>query len=276
MSIAGQRRRWWTHAVLIGTATIVLVPVIWVVMAGFRTQISLLMGEIMFRPVWTNFVEVLFSKTSDFLANYQNSIIVASASTILCVTAATLAAWSLFRMRWPRWITLVFLAWTMIFHLIPSLAIASGWYTLARATGLHNTLLGVILGHAVLNLPMSLWLMTVFINDVPRELEEAARIDGANTPELLRTIVLPIIAPGLAATSVLAFLFSWNEFAVALTLTSKQSATVPVAIAKFAQEFNIQYTQMAAAATLSVIPALLVLLFAQRYIVRGLTNGAVK
>jgi multiple sugar transport system permease protein len=179
-------------------------------------------------------------------------------------------------MRWPRWVTLVFFAWTMIFHLIPSLAIASGWYPLARATGLHNTLLGVILGHAVLNLPMSLWLMMVFINDVPRELEEAARIDGANTPELLRTIVLPIIAPGLAATSVLAFLFSWNEFAVALTLTSKQSATVPVAIAKFAQEFNIQYTQMAAAATLSVIPALLVLLFAQRYIVRGLTDGAVK
>jgi len=226
--------------------------------------------------LWSNFVDVLFSKTSDFLVNYRNSIIVASASTILCVTAATLAAWSLFRMRWPRWVTLVFFAWTMIFHLIPSLAIASGWYPLARATGLHNTLLGVILGHAVLNLPMSLWLMMVFINDVPRELEEAARIDGANTPELLRTIVLPIIAPGLAATSVLAFLFSWNEFAVALTLTSKQSATVPVAIAKFAQEFNIQYTQMAAAATLSVIPALLVLLFAQRYIVRGLTDGAVK
>ena len=101
-------------------------------------------------------------------------------------------------------------------------------------------------------------------------------MDGATTPVLLWNVVLPVIAPGLAATSVLTFVFSWNEFAVSLALTMKQTATVPVAIAKFAQEFEIQYTQMAASAGLAMLPALIVMLFAQRYIVKGLTQGAVK
>jgi multiple sugar transport system permease protein len=158
----------------------------------------------------------------------------------------------------------------------PPLALAGAWYTLMRPIGLDNTLTGLVLAHAVLNLPMALWLMGVFVRDVPVELEEAARIDGATTPTLLWRIVLPIIAPGLAATGILTFVFSWNEFAVALTLTSKQTATVPVAIAKFAQEYEILYTQMAAAEALSILPALVLLIIGQRYIVSGLTQGAVK
>jgi multiple sugar transport system permease protein len=116
----------------------------------------------------------------------------------------------------------------------------------------------------------------VFVREVPLELEEAARLDGASTPMLLRHVVLPLIAPGLAAAAILTFVFSWNEFAVALTLTMKQTATVPVAIAKFAQDFEIRYTQMAAAAARSILPALVLLLIGQRYITSGLTQGAVK
>lgn len=264
------------HAVLIGFALLVVLPVIWTVAAGFRTQISLLMGDVFFTPVFFNFGEVLFSKTSDFLVNYRNSLVVGITSTVLCLVVATLAAWSLHRMRWPRWIPNVFLAWTLIFHMIPPVALASAWYTMARTVGLDNTFTGLILAHTTLNLPMAIWLMSVFVRDVPKELEEAALLDGASTPVLLRHVVLPIIAPGLAATAVLTFVFSWNEFAVALTLTMKQTATVPVAIAKFAQDFEILYTQMAASAALSILPALLLLLIAQRYIVKGLTQGAVK
>jgi multiple sugar transport system permease protein len=264
------------HAILTGAALIVVLPVIWTVAAGFRTQISLLMGEVFFNPVLFNFVEVLFSKTSDFLLNYRNSLIVGVTSTALCLAISTLAAWSLHRMRWPRWIPNIFLAWTLIFHMIPPVALASAWYTMARTAGLDNTFAGLILAHTTLNLPMAIWLMSVFVRDVPKELEEAAYLDGASTPVLLRHVVLPIVAPGLAATAVLTFVFSWNEFAVALTLTMKQTATVPVAIAKFAQDFEILYTQMAASAALSIAPALILLLIAQRYIVKGLTQGAVK
>jgi multiple sugar transport system permease protein len=276
-SVAAHRiRSALVHAVLIGFALLIVLPVIWTVAAGFRTQISLLMGDLFFTPVFFNFTEVLFSKTSDFLVNYRNSLIVGITSTVLCLVVATLAAWSLHRMRWPRWIPNIFLAWTLIFHMIPPVALASAWYTMARTVGLDNTFTGLILAHTTLNLPMAIWLMSVFVRDVPKELEEAALLDGASTPVLLRHVVLPIIAPGLAATAVLTFVFSWNEFAVALTLTMKQTATVPVAIAKFAQDFEILYTQMAASAALSILPALLLLLIAQRYIVKGLTQGAVK
>ncbi|MBS7706934.1 carbohydrate ABC transporter permease [Chelatococcus asaccharovorans] len=265
-----------SHVILIAAAIVVIVPVLWVVAAGFRTQISLLTGAFFFTPVLTSFIEVLFSKTSDFLVNYRNSLIVGLTSTALCLVVATLAAWSLHRMRWPGWVVHIFLAWALLFHMIPPIALAGAWFTMARAVGLDNTFTALILAHTVLNLPMALWLMGVFVREVPRELEEAAAIDGASTPLLLWRIVLPIIAPGLAATGVLTFVFSWNEFAVALNLTMKQTATVPVAIAKFAQDFEILYTQMAASAALSILPALILLLIGQRYIVKGLTQGAVK
>lgn len=264
------------HLVLLASAIIVLAPVVWVVAAGFRTQISLLVGEFFFTPVLFNFSEVLFSKTSDFLLNYRNSLIVGLLSTALCLIVSTLAAWSLYRMRWPSWVVHLFLGWALVFHMIPPIALAGAWFAMARTVGLDNTFLGLVLAHATLNLPMALWLMAVFVREVPIELEEAARIDGASTPVILWRVVLPIIAPGLAATGVLTFVFSWNEFAVALNLTMKQTATVPVAIAKFAQDFEIQYTQMAASAALSILPALLLLLIGQRYIVRGLTQGAIK
>ena len=264
------------HLVLITAAMIVIGPVVWTVAAGFRTQISLLIGEFFFHPVMMNFEQVLFSKTSDFLVNYRNSLVVGLASTALCLAVATLAAWSLDRMRWPRWVAHVFLGWALVFHMIPPIALAGAWYTMARSVGLDNTFTGLILAHATLNLPMAIWLMSVFVRDVPVELVEAARLDGASTPALLQKIVLPIVAPGLAATGVLTFVFSWNEFAVALNLTMKQTATVPVAIAKYAQDYEIQYTQMAASAALSILPALVLLLVGQRYIVRGLTQGAVK
>ena len=264
------------HLALAVCAVFVIAPIVWTVAAGFRTQISLLMGEVLFTPIWSNFAEVLWSKTSDFLLNYRNSIIVGALSTMLCVAVATLAAFSLNRMRWPGWVIHVFLAWTMIFHMIPPVALASAWFTMARLVGLENTFAGLILAHATLNLPMAIWLMAVFVREVPKELEEAATMDGADTPRILWHVILPLVTPGLAATSILTFIFSWNEFAVALTLTMKQTATVPVAIAKVAQDFEIQDTQMAASAALAMLPALIVLLVAQRYIVKGITQGAVK
>lgn len=274
--VAGRGASVLAHLVLLASAIIVLAPVAWVVAAGFRTQISLLVGEFFFTPVLFNFSEVLFSKTSDFLLNYRNSLIVGILSTALCLTVATLAAWSLYRMRWPSWVVHLFLGWALVFHMIPPIALAGAWFAMARTAGLDNTFFGLVLAHATLNLPMALWLMAVFVREVPIELEEAARIDGASTPVILWRVVLPIIAPGLAATGVLTFVFSWNEFAVALNLTMKQTATVPVAIAKFAQDFEIQYTQMAASAALSILPALVLLLIGQRYIVRGLTQGAIR
>ena len=179
-------------------------------------------------------------------------------------------------MRWPAWVPHIFLGWALVFHMIPPIALAGAWFTMARTVGLDNTFPASILAHTVLNLPMALWLMGVFVRDVPRSSRRRRASTAPRRPSSCGRSSLPIVAPGLAATGVLTFVFSWNEFAVALNLTMKQTATVPVAIAKFAQDFEIQYTQMAASAALSILPALVLLLVGQRYIVKGLTQGAVK
>lgn len=264
------------HVTLAIAAILVLAPCLYIVAAGFRTQISLMMGAITFTPVLTNFTDVLSSQTSDFLLNFKNSAIVALITTALCLIIATLAAWSLRQVHWRAWIVRGFLLWALVFHLIPPVTLAGAWFTMFGAVGLDNTLTALVLAHTALNLPVALWLMSVFLAEVPPELEEAARIDGASTPAYLVRILVPLVAPGLAATAVLVFIFSWNEFAVALNLTVVSTATVPVAIAKYAQEYEIQYGQMAASAALSIVPALVLLLIGQRYIVRGLTAGAVK
>lgn len=264
------------HATLIASALIVLGPFVWIGLAGFKTQISLMLGEVAFTPTLANFRELLFSSTSDYLANFRNSLIIATASTVVVLVVATLAAYSIERMGWPRWVVHLFLLGAAVFNAIPAITMVGAWYVMFRGLDMYNTYPAVILAHATLNLPIGIWLMAAFIREVPHELEEAARIDGCSTLGLLWRIIVPVVMPGLAATAILVFIHSWNEFVVALNLTAKQTATVPVAIAKYAQENETKYGEMAAGALLSTLPALILLFFAQRHIVRGLTAGAVK
>ena len=265
-----------THAGLIGAALAVLVPFVWIAAAAFKTQIALLTGSLFFTPTLANFHEVLFTKTSEYLQNFWNSMLVASISTTIVLTVATLGAHVLVRRQAPAWLLHGLLGWSIAFHMIPPITMVGPWFVMFRYVGLDNTLTGLILAHVTLNLPMALWLMCVFVREIPLELEEAALIDGATRPQLFWRVIVPMVRPGLAAAGILTFIFSWNEFAVALNLTQKATATVPVAIAKYAQEFEIKYTEMAAGALLSAIPAVILLLLGQRHIVRGLTAGAVK
>ena len=264
------------HILLVLVACFVLVPFIWIIAAGFKTQISLLQGEIFFTPNLASYREVLFSKTTEFFSNAFNSLVIATASTLAIIFAATLGGYAMERMQTPRWMVHTLLGWSVVFHMVPPITLVAAWFPLYRQFHLDNTYAGMVFAHTALHLPMALWLMSSFIREVPIELEEAARIDGCSTPYLLWKIIVPLIAPGLAATAILMFIFSWNEFAVALNMTAKQTATVPVAIAKFAQSYEIKYGEMAATAALALIPALLFLLMGQRYIVKGLTTGAIK
>jgi len=269
-------RRTLLHAALATAAACVLFPFVWIAFAAFKTQIALMMGQVLFTPTLANFRELLFSISSDYLSNFVNSLVVAGGSTIIVLVASTLAGYAIERMDCPRWAVHSFLLFAAVFNAIPAITMVGAWYVMARGAGLYNTYAGLILVHATLNLPIGIWLMANFIREVPRELEEAARIDGCGTFRLLRMVIVPIVMPGLAATAILVFIHSWNEFVVALSLSARQTATVPVAIAKYAQEHETKYGEMAAGAVLSVVPALLFLLVAQRHIVRGLTAGAVK
>jgi multiple sugar transport system permease protein len=264
------------HSALILAALVVLLPVGWIAMAAFKTQIALMMGSIGFTPTLASFASVLDPSSSDYPANFANSLVVAIASTALVLVVATLAVHALSHLRVPRLLSPALLGWSVLFHMVPPITLAGAWYVMFRFIGLDNTFLGLVLAHATLNLPMALWMLLIFMQDLPGEILEAARIDGASGPQLLARIIVPLIRPGLAAAGVLAFVFSWNEFTVTLNLSQRQTATVPIAIGKFAQENTINFTDMAAAALLATIPAIILLLVAQRLIVRGLTAGAVK
>jgi multiple sugar transport system permease protein len=264
------------HLILVACAISVILPVAWIALAAFKTQISLLRGDLAFAPYFGHFDELLFSRTSDYAAHFANSLLVASLCTLLVLFISTLAAYSLARMRWPPWVPVLVLTGSLVFHMIPPITLTGPWYVMFRSIGWDSSYAALIATHVALHLPIGIAVMYVFVREIPQELEEAARLDGCTTPQMLSRIVFPLVKPGLAATGILVFVFSWNEFAVALNLTSSATATVPVAIAKFAQEYEIKHGVMAAGAVLSIIPAVLLLLFAQRHIVKGLTAGAGK
>jgi multiple sugar transport system permease protein len=255
---------------------IILGPFLWILLQSFKYEIEILKGSWIFQPTGFNYNDVLWSRRSDFLKNVANSAIVAAVSTFFVLIVGTLAAYSLARLRWSKWISATFLGWTLIFNMIPPLTLVGPWYLIFREIGLSETLTAVILTHITLHLPMTIWMMMAYFSDLPKDLGEAAMVDGCRRLDAFWKISLPLVTPGLIAAGVLAFVFSWNEFSVALNLTSRATATVPVAIARFAEEYEVQYGQMAAASVLSTIPALILMFFGQRFVVQGLTMGAVK
>lgn len=264
------------YALLTFGVLLIIGPFLWVAMQSFKYEIEILKGSWIFPPTLFNYADVLYSRRSDFPGNVLNSLIIAAVSTFFVLIVGTLAAYSLARLQWKKCISGGFLGWTLIFNMIPPLTLVGPWYLIFREIGLSDTLTAVILTHITLHLPMTIWMMMAYFSDLPKDLEEAAMVDGCRRIDAFWKISLPLVRPGLIAAGVLAFVFSWNEFSVALNLTGRATATVPVAIARFAQQYEVQYGQMAAASILSTLPALILMFFGQRFVVQGLTMGAVK
>ena len=257
-------------------ALIVVAPFLWIASMAFKKQIDILMMKIIATPTWFNFEKLFVSKEATFLNDMSNSAIVAISSTVLVLLIASMAAFTLRRLQVPTWINHAILFWVIIFHMLPPITFVSSWFVMANSVGLFNSRIALILAHTTMNIPLGIWLISTFINEVPRELQEAARVDGCSPGEIFRKIMLPLITPGLFATSVIVFLFSWNDFIVAVNLTAKATQTIPVSIATFSQQYEVRYGEMAAGSLISLLPALALSFFAQKFIVRGLTAGAVK
>jgi multiple sugar transport system permease protein len=179
------RRRIALHAALIAASVTVLLPFLWIAAAGFKRQIALMTGQILFHPTLANFASVLDPTSSDYPLNFGNSLLIATASTALVLGVGTLAAYSLRHMHWPRWVGAALLGWSVLFQMLPPITFAGAWYEMFRFVGLDNSYLGLILAHTTLNLPMVLWMMLIFVQDVPHEVLEAARIDGASSGQVL-------------------------------------------------------------------------------------------
>jgi len=218
---------------------LIIAPFLWVALQSLKYEIEILKGSWFFAPTLSNYWGGVYSRRSDFMSNMANSFIVASISTFFALSIGVLAAYSLSRLTWKKWISSAFLGWILIFNMITPLALVGPWYLIFRHLGLHDTLGGLIATHITLHLPMTIWMMMTYFNDLPKDLEEAAKIDGCREIDTFWRVLLPLVTPGLIAAGVLAFIFSWNEFSVAPNLTGRATATVPVAISRFAQQYEV-------------------------------------
>jgi trehalose/maltose transport system permease protein len=236
----------------------------------------------MFEPAWlprdwtlANYAAV-FSQ-QPFGRNILNSVLVAGSVVALSLLAATLAAYALARLRFRGRAAL--LAAILAVSMFPQVAILSGMFELIRALGLYNNLAGLTLSYLVFTLPFTVWILTTFMRELPRELEEAARIDGAGPWQTLALVLAPLVAPAMATAGLLAFIAAWNEFLFALTFTlTDGERTVPVAIALMsgASQYELPWGNLMAASVIVTLPLVALVLVFQRRIVSGLTAGAIK
>jgi multiple sugar transport system permease protein len=204
----------------------------------------------------------------------RSSFIIGIGSTILVLLLATPAAYALSRFRMRRRKDLAF--WVLSQRMMPPIVAAFPLFFMFRNLGLIDTYRGMILVHAAINLPLAVLLLMSFFDEVPADLDDAAMVDGASRFRAFREVILNYVRGGLAATAVLTFVFSWNEFLLALVLTTGKIRTVPVASSTFTTAFATEWGYLAALGTASMVPIFVFILFVQRHLVRGLTLGAVK
>ena len=184
--------------VLIALALVIVVaPFLWILLNSFKNQISILSGAWLFTPTLDNYADVLFSRRSDFGHGVLTSLIVATVSTAVVLVVATLAAYSLYRLRWSRVVVAVFLGWMLAFHVIPVITLVGPWYLVFKALGLYDTRTALVLTHVAINLPMAVWLMMSFFKALPPEIEEAALVDGCHPLSAFWRVTLPLVTPGL-------------------------------------------------------------------------------
>lgn len=226
----------------------------------------------LFTPTLEHYGKVLTE--ARFLPTYWNSLVISFGSVAVALVVGLPAAYALTRyeFRGKRVLTQLFLA-TRIF---PQIAVLIPLFVMWTALGLRDTHLGLTLAYVYLNLAMVIWMLRGFLLDFPVELEEAAWVDGASRFTAFRRVILPLIAPGVAATAVLGLIFSWNEFLFALALSARSARPVTVTVYNFLHFEEVQWGELHAAGTLVMLPVLLFALLVQRYIVRGLVSGALK
>jgi multiple sugar transport system permease protein len=218
----------------------------------------------------------IFDPAGDTFRYLANSLIIAAASTILAVFLGALAAYSLSRIKLPFRLSTIIGGLFLLIRFYPKITIALPYFLLMRQFHLLDTHAAVIIAHVSLSVPFVVWMLLAFFEDFPRELEHSAMIDGCGPMRRFALIVMPLMAPALAAAAVLTAFLSWNEFLMASSVASNAAKTLPVRISGFITDKGILWGSMSAMSTVIVVPVALFALYTQRYLARGLTVGAVK
>lgn len=247
---------------------------VWLALTSLKTPLvaTARPPQFLFLPTLENYTSVFGS--SAVWGYFIDSLIVGLGSTFAGILIGVPCAYVLGRYRFRGSADLGF--WILTTRMAPPVAMLVPFFVIYVQTGLHDASIGLIVAHVALNLSITVWLMKSFFEDLPASLEEAAFLDGATHFQAFWQIALPVAAPGIAAISILAFLFSWNEFLFALVLTDSNVRTAPVGLYGFVGYQQVRWGELSAAAMLMLAPVLLFILVFQRQIIRGLTMGATK
>ena len=259
------------HLVLFLAVFFIVTPLVWEFLTSFKTQPAVY--QLTYLPTdWTlaAYDRALFDR--GFWRAVVNSIIIATTSTAIVMVLGTPAGYVFSRFRFPfDNAVFIFVLFTRLF---PPIGLVTPYYRIMSILGLLNTKTGIVVANVYLWLPLVIYIMRNFFITIPKDLDEAARVDGCTKVQAFWHVIFPVVLPGFAAGTILTFLYSWREFLFAFTVsTDLQSMTIPVATFLFVGDVSVDWPAMAAAAIISIIPSVLVVLFFQRYIVVGLSGG---
>jgi multiple sugar transport system permease protein len=275
MAATARARVGWSVANIV-TIVLVLIPLVWIISLSFKTTASI--TDPSYFPVdwtWSNYSGIL--TTSTFLRPLLNSIGIGLIATAIAVVLASMAAYAVARLNFPG--KSVLIGVSLLIAMFPAIALATPLFNIERILGLFNTWPGLIIPYVATGLPLGIYTLSAFFREIPWELEKAAKVDGATPFQAFVRVIAPLAAPGMVTTAILVFLFCWNEFLLAITLTATTAArTAPAALSFFTgnSQFAVPTGSISAAAVVITIPIIIFVLFFQRRIVAGLTSGAVK
>lgn len=263
------------HIIILLGVFATAIPILVVLMDSFKLPRDIVSGVFAFKPTLYNFMDIF--KEYSFFRLTINSLIAACGATIIISFISALAAFSLTQFQWPKMLVNGIMAILLIIQMVPPIVFAGPFYLISRFLRIYDTPVALIMAYLVIQLPLSVLIMRRFFEEIPKEIIEAASIDGARKSTIFFRIAVPVGKLGIATAALLTFVFSWNDFMFALSLTTTpQGMTIPMGIANFSQDFRVLYGNICAASAFAAIPALIITIFAQKYITRGLTLGAVK
>ena len=251
-----------------------LMPILWLVMTSFKTRLQIFASPpaVLFYPNVDAWLRLL--QPGPLRQALLNSIMTATFTTIITIVISSLAGYAFSRFKFRGGATLLF--GILAARLLPPINSVVVLYLLATRLQLADTILGLVILYTALLVPIAIWLLRTAFDGVPKELEEAAFIDGCGRFQALWKITVPLAAPGIAVTALLVFILSWNEFLFAYLFTSSKATTIPVLLAKAVGEFGVDWADLTAQATVLLIPVFIVCLVAQRHLISGLSGGALK
>jgi multiple sugar transport system permease protein len=274
------RRTVETVALYLATAIVLVViafPAYWLVTTAFKYEIDTIVSPPIILPLrgtLDNFRLVLAAP--DIGRFFANSVVVALTSTGLAILIGSLAAYALAKSYLAFALRQTAMVWILVTRIFPPVTTAIPYFVIIRNLGLSDTHLALIITHVAYALPFVIWLMLGFFQDLPQEIEKAAIVDGCSMWQRFSQIVLPLALPGIAVTAIFTFIYSWNEFLYASMLTSVNAKTLPVVISGYMSDKFLRWGEMSALASLMILPVMIFAALTQRYLVRGLTFGAVK